>query len=194
MPSRQQRRRRERQQEAGAYRPAFGAPEAAGAALIGAAVILVVAAAILLSDGNGNGGATPQPAATEPVLIVPEGPDEEAVAALARQSIEALPRGEWPALYEKFTRAFRERCPEEEFIQVGIRSAQEQGPNLSRIRYKGLEALEIQGDAATVVVAGDLQGESEFAIGQRMEREEGEWKLAPQPDTQGCQAFHRLRG
>jgi hypothetical protein len=42
---------------------------------------------------------------------------EERLIQLARDSIELLPAGRWPELYDQFTREFQDRCTREEFTQ-----------------------------------------------------------------------------
>ena len=119
----------------------------------------------------------------------PTAGDEEAIQTLARRSIEVLPAGQWPSLYNSYTSEFQQRCPREEFDQVGVDAAAELGDDLRLLRFKRLESVTIEGSSAQAVIVGEVAGQSEYQIQAAFQKVDGGWKIAPAPDTQDCQAF-----
>ena len=85
MPSRSERRRRERG-GAPSGPSLFPVRQLVIAAAIGAVLLAGLLAFLLFSDGGGG-----------------EPSDQQSIEALAKESIEVLPRGEWPSLYDDFT-------------------------------------------------------------------------------------------
>lgn len=174
-------------------------------AVIGLAVVVI--GVVLVTSGGDDGGQvqpsaqqTPvaQPTAQETPAAQPtadEGlttDDQAAIEALARSSIEVLPQGQWPTLYVAFTSDFRDRCPEAEFDQQGETAAADLDDDLLLLRFSRLEELAVAGDTGEAVIVGELQGQGEYKIQAAFRREDGVWKIAPAPDTQGCEAFGRL--
>jgi hypothetical protein len=145
------------------------------------------------SDVDGT-GETLAPSASGAAAFVPTTPDEVAVESLARRSIEVLPAGQWPELYDDFTPEFQQRCPRQEFVDGGARNASELGTNLPLLAYKRLEQVTIENDSASAVVIGELRGQSEYSIQAAFQRIDGTWKLTAAPQTEGCAAFTRLGG
>ncbi len=141
---------------------------------------------------------TPDPTchvSDEPARATPSAPiskDEQAIQELARRSIEALPDGEWASLYDEFTPEYQQRCPQRQFVEAGEAGAAEQGANLALLKFKRLEDLTIDGAAASGVIVGEIQGQSEYSVKGAFENVGGTWKIAPAPNTEGCQAFERL--
>lgn len=165
------------------------------AALLGAGVAVVLAAIVLMAAGSGSGGEHPVTTASPPAaLFSPSTADEQAVAELARRTVEALPQGRWPALYDEFTPEFQTRCPRDEFVAVGERDAAAQGSNLALIRYKGLRSASVTDTSAEVVIVGTAAGGSEYTIRAYFQKVDGVWRIAPAPGTEGCAAFSRLSG
>ena len=87
-------------------------------------IVLLLAAAIggsvvgiaLFSGGDDDGGdSAASPSPTQAPVFSPSSADELAIAALAQRSVEALPQGEWPSLYDAFVPEFQQRCPRDEF-------------------------------------------------------------------------------
>jgi hypothetical protein len=171
--------------------------EAAAAGLLAGFALLFVGIALLASGGTGDGGVTTSPgdsaaasdggATTD--AVQPATSDEEAIQWLARRSIEVLPAGQWPSLYDSFTSEFQQRCPREEFGQVGEDTATEWGDNLQLLGFKRVESVIIEGSTAQAVIVGEVVGQSEYQIQAAFQKEDGAWKIAPAPDTQGCEAF-----
>jgi len=163
-----------------------------GALLLAAGVVIVAGVVLLLSGGGGgsDGGASSATGTARPAFS-PSSEDEAAIAALAEKSIEALPRNQWPALYDDFTAAFQARCPRDQFIQAGIDAAQEQGTNLAKLGYVRLEQVSIEDDKATATIIGEVKGGPEYTIYAAFADESGTWKLSAAQDTAGCQAFTR---
>jgi hypothetical protein len=189
--------------------------EVACAGVLVGLVLLLVGIALLASNGTGGGGAassdggattTPGDATTPGGATSPssatspgggtatEAPqpgtsDEEAIQSLARRSIEVLPAGQWPSLYDSFTSEFQQRCPREEFDQAGEDAAIQLGDDLRLLRFKRTEDIIIEGTTAQAVIVGEIVGQSEYQIQAAFQMEDGDWKIAPAPDTQGCEAF-----
>jgi len=194
MPSRAERRRQSRNQGGGAPSrlSALAGREVIAAVALGLAVVGVTGGALLLRGGDGGAdvpGATP--GVTAGAGFSPGNEDEAAIEALARKSIEVMPRNQWPALYDDFTAEFQSRCPREQFVQAGIEAAQEQGANLARLGYVRLEDVSVEGEAATATIIGEVKGSFEYKILAAFQKQEGAWKLAPAGGTSGCQAFNR---
>ena len=172
----------------------FGSREVLGAGILGAGVLAVIGGALLLSGGGddgADGGAGATVTASAGASFSAASADEVAIETLARKSIEVLPRGKWPNLYDDFTAEFQARCPREEFVQAGIAAAQEQGANLTKLGFVRLAHVSVEGTAATAVITGELQGIQEYQINAAFQNVDGTWKLSPAADTQGCQAFSR---
>jgi hypothetical protein len=157
-------------------------------ALLGTGVLAILGAIVLLSSGGDGDTGSPTPSAAVSAA------DRQAIEALARRSIEVLPAGEWPSLYEDFTTAFRDRCPRAEFDQAGVTAAQDLGGDLPSLAFRRLEELAVTGPAATAVIVGEVRGTSEYRIAAAFEVTEGAWKLAPAAGTEGCSAFNRISG
>ena len=183
MPGRPERRRRQR-----AAVSAGGAASTSAlirprelliAAVTGGVLVAALAFFLILSGGGG----TPFSATT---------PDEQAIEALARESIEVLPRGEWPSLYDSFTPEFQQRCSRTEFEAAGEAGAREQGEKLPLLHFVRLEAVTIQGETATATIVGEITGESEYKVRAAFQKLEGTWKLAPAASLGGCAAFDRV--
>ena len=130
-----------------------------------------------------------QPTATAIDDYQPTASDEEAIRTLARKSIEVLPAGQWPSLYDSFTSEFQLRCPREEFDQAGVDAAVQLGADLRLLRFIRLESLTMNGSSAQAVITGEIAGQDEYQVQVAFQREDSAWKIAPLPGTQGCQAF-----
>jgi hypothetical protein len=191
VPTRSERRRRER----AGKRP--GGPSSSTtlirpreliiAAIVGGALLAAFVAFLALRGGNGDSTANAVPSP-----LTATTPDEIAVESLARQSVESLPRGEWPLLYDSFTAEFQQRCPRDQFVAAGEAGAQEQGDQLPLLRFVRLEDVVFEGEKAKGVIVGEVTGQSEYRIGGAFQKTDGTWKLAPADATEGCQAFDRL--
>ena len=191
MPSRAERRRQSRRTDAGAPSrfSAFASREVLGALVLGLAVVAAIGGVLLLTGGGGDDAGAP--AATAGATFSPSNADEAAIEALARRSIEVLPRNQWPELYDDFTVEFQARCPREVFVQAGIDAAQEQGANLTKLGYVRLERVSVEGDKATATIIGEVKGSFEYQVFGAFQKVDGAWKLAAAADTTGCQAFNR---
>jgi hypothetical protein len=156
------------------------------AAVIGGGLLAILIVVLLVSRGGNDRPAT---SATPFAALAP---DEVAIESLARQSIEVLPRGEWPSLYESFTLEYQQRCPREQFVAAGEAGALEQGENLELLRFVRLEEVAIESDSATAVIVGEITGQNEYRVRGAFQRVAGSWKLAPSSGTEGCSAFDRV--
>jgi hypothetical protein len=180
MPSRSERRRRERagHHTGTPHEPILRSRDVVIVATVGGSLIAALLVFLLFFSGGDDGSS---PAAS---------PDEQAIESLARDSIEVLPRGEWPSLYESFTPEFQQRCPRPEFEAAGAQGAAEQGDQLSLLRFIRLEDVSVLGDTATATIVGS--SESEYRIRSAYQKVDGIWKLAPAANTSGCSAFDRV--
>ena len=177
-------------------RPIIGRTEliATGVVLVAAGVTLGLV--LLLAGGDDDEGAAAQ---TTPNATATSTPFEPADAAgqsivdLGRRSVEALPDGEWPGLYDAFTQEFRDRCPFSEFVAAGETNAATLGDSLQQIRFKYMIDVSLSADAASAIIVGALS-DDEYTIETAYVREDGEWKIAPAPGTTGCSGFNRLSG
>ena len=176
---------------------------AAALALVGF-VLLFLAIAILVSGGTGDGGAATGDAdATGSEGGVPDtgsfvdevqpgASGEQEIQSLARRSIEALPAGQWPSLYDSFTSEFQGRCPRAEFDQLGLEAAAQLGDDLQLLRFTRLENVTVEGSIAQAIIVGEIAGQGEYQIQAAFQLEDGNWKIAPASGTAGCEAFSRL--
>lgn len=191
MPTRSERRRATREALSGAEAPSGSRPLLQLRDLLIAAAIVggIIAAALgtfllLIREGD----------SVDPSEFVARSPDEKAIEELARRSIEVLPKGQWPSLYASFTPEYQERCPEQEFVEAGIAGAQAVGVNLPLLRFKHLENVSIESGAASAIIVGEVEGQSEYSLQGDFENVAGTWKIAPAPTAQGCEAFERIAG
>ena len=196
--SRQQRRRKER--SASDNPPLIGRTELIAAGFLIAGVFAVIGVILLAGSGDDDGDdeavqaspttaaptATPGPPFTGP----PE--DVQAIEELARQSIELLPAGQWPSLYDDFVADFQARCTLEEFTAAGEEGAAAQGTDLPNLRFVRLEPLTTAGTDVRGIIVGEITGKTEYRIEAFFREEAAVWKIAPAPGTTACSAFNRV--
>lgn len=177
--------------------PAFplGRSELIAAGFLIAGITAIVAAVVLTQNNSGdtdNVAVTttqaPIPSANG-VAFEPTEEDGQAIVALARRSIEVLPQGQWPSLYDDFVTSFAARCSAAEFAQAGVDSAANLGADLQLLGYKYMQDVTVAGDTATGTIVGEVRGKSEYQVSAAFAREDGVWKITPVPDTTGCAAF-----
>jgi hypothetical protein len=170
--------------------------------LVAGAVVLLAAGltlgAVLLFSGGGDddgsaGDGSPAGATQSGAPFLPSDAAGEAIVELARRSVESLPEGQWPRLYDAFTNEFQGRCPREEFVAAGETDAANLGGQLSLLHFKSLVDVTLGTDTASGVIVGELNG-AEYTIQTAYALEDGVWKIAPAPDTSGCNGFNRLSG
>src|SRR5438105_7551623 len=151
---------------------------------------LFVYLAFFKSDGDNS----PEQTVTETFFppYSPDSPDGVAIVDLARKSIEVLPRGEWPSLYDSFTLEYQQRCPKDQFVAAGEAGAQEQGTNLPLLHFLNLEQVSFDGDSAKAVIVGEIQGLQQYKLRAAFRKIDGIWKISPTEGTDGCNAFDRL--
>lgn len=166
------------------------------AGLIGVGVAIIIAGILLLAGGGGseNGADATPTEGTLFTLASPETDDEVALESLAQRLIDWLPQGRWAELYDEFTDAFRERCSRDAFAANGSLSAQEQGDQLTRIHYVGVNDFSVQDTTATLIIVGELRGSGQYTIRADFEKTGDVWQISAVPDSTGCDAFSRLSG
>ncbi len=134
MPTRSERRRRLR---AGTdpQRPLLRRRDLLIACAIAAAVGIGILVVVLISGGSG-GETSSDETVTETFFppYSPDSPDGLAVVDLARSSIEVLPRGEWPSLYDSFTPEYQQRCPRDQFVAKAVIVGEIQGGQQYKLR------------------------------------------------------------
>lgn len=149
-------------------------------------------------DGTTSPGVTAAPGDTEVPTDTGDastlGPGDARIEQLARDSIDFLPAGRWPELYDEFVSSFQDRCTREEFEQAGEEGAAAVGSNLTLLGFVRLDNLVINGDRATGSIVGEIRGQSEYTVAAAFAFEDEEWKLAPAAGTSGCSAFNRTSG
>ncbi len=178
MPTRSERRRKDRSGTGqGAPRLPLGRTERIAVAFLATGLIIVLGA-FLVSRVISGGGTD----------------DDATIRALARRSIEVLPQGEWPSLYDDFTADFQARCNLADFTQAGVEGANNVGADLPQLVFFDMTDLSISGDTASATIIGAISGQadSQYKVEAAFAREDGRWKLAAAPDTAGCQAFNVL--
>ena len=136
-------------------------------------------------------------AAVVVVLVVfvfdADGPsDEDAIESLAQRSIEVLPAGEWPFLYDSFVSEYQARCPRLEFNRAGVEAAIQL--DVQSLRFLRVETLTVEGSTAQAVIVGEESQQGEYKVKAEFRKEGSEWKLAPAAGTQGCEAFRPADG
>ncbi len=127
-------------------------------------------------------------------LVKQSSSDQDDIRALARRSIEVLPQGQWPSLYNDFTADFQARCTPADFTKAGADSATNLGASLHLLEFSDLKGLAINGTNATATIVGDLKGQanSAYDVDATFVKVNGAWKLAPASGTAGCSAFNQI--
>lgn len=174
----------------------IGRSELIAAAFLIVGIVAIVAAVVVTQGGDDEGASgvtatvteAPLPSASG-VRLEPTDADSEAIINLARRSIEVLPQGQWPSLYTDFVASFTQRCSVEEFTQAGIDSSADLSEDLQLLGFKYIQDVTITGDAAAGTIVGELRGKTEYQVDAAFAKEDGVWKIAPVPDTEGCSAF-----
>jgi len=140
-------------------------------------LILAVAGAILVlavACGDGGGGS-----------------DEEQIRQLNQDVFRHLKDERWSKMYELHSHDFRDRCPRDEFVGGMLMARALLGEGewedlLREMKLIAVENIQIDGDIGTAEVTAEVLGERETKI-EYYVREDGRWRLAPDPGTKGCQ-------
>lgn len=141
------------------------------------ALILASAAAVLLiavACGDGGGGS-----------------DEEQIRQLNQDVFQHVKDERWSKMYELYSQDFRDRCSQDEFLGgmlmgEALLGEEEWEDLLKEMKLIAVENIQIEGDTATADVTAEVLGERETET-DRYVREDGRWRLAPDPGTEGCQ-------
>jgi len=158
------------------------------------AAVTIIALFVYLAFFKSDNESSSQQTVTETFFppYSPDNPDGLAIVDLARRSIEVLPRGEWPSLYDSFTPEYQQRCPMDQFVAAGEAGAKEQGTNLPLLRFLNLEQVSFDGDSAKAVIVGEIQGLQQYKLRAAFRKVDSVWKISPTEGTDGCNAFDRL--
>ena len=62
------------------------------------------------------------------------------------------------------------------------------------LEFERLVSVTIEDSSAQAVITGEIAGQGEYQLQAVFQKEACDWKIAPAPDTQGCEAFGRLDG
>lgn len=187
---------RRRRRQRGQMPPIIGRTELITAGVVLASAGVALGVVLLLAGGADDSGPTAQATVNATATSTPFEPVDangQAIIELGRRSVEALPEGQWPGLYNAFTQGFRDRCPFSEFLAAGEADAANLGDMLSQIRFKYLIDVSMSGDTASAVIVGTLATD-EYTIETAYVREDSVWKIAPAAGTTGCSGFNRLSG
>ncbi|MCH7485059.1 MAG: hypothetical protein IIA90_07940, partial [Chloroflexi bacterium] len=147
-------------------RPIVGRTELIATGVVLATAGVALGLVLLLTGGDDDGGAAVQATANATITSTPFEPvdaDGQAIIDLGRRSVEALPDGEWPELYDAFTQEFRDRCEFSDFVAAGEEDAANLGGLLQQIRFKYLIDVSLSGDTASAVIVGALS-DDEYTI------------------------------
>jgi hypothetical protein len=158
------------------------------------ASVTIAGLLVYLAFFNSDGDSSSEQTVTETFFppYSPDNPDGVAIVDLARRSIEVLPRGEWPSLYDSFTPEYQQRCPNDQFVAAGEAGAQEQGSNLPLLHFVSLEQVSFESDTAKAVIVGEISGLQQYKLKAAFRKVDGIWKISPTEGTDGCNAFDRL--
>ena len=141
------------------------------------ALILVSAATILLlavacGDGGTAGG-------------------QEQIRQLHEEVLRHLKDERWSEMYELYSQDFQARCSRDEFLagmQTGktLLGEEEWEDLVKNAKLIAVENVQVEGDTATAEVTVEILGDQETDTALYV-REDGKWRLAPDPGTAGCQ-------
>lgn len=137
-------------------------------ALAGAILVLAVAC------GDGGGGS-----------------DEEQIGQLNQDVFRHLKDERWSKMYELYSQEFQARCPRDEFlggmlIGKALLGEGEWEDLLKEMKLIAVDNIQVGGDTAMADVTAEVLGERETRT-QHYVKEDGRWRLAPDPGTEGCQ-------
>lgn len=116
--------------------------------------------------------------------------DEKAIRDLTALLHDTVKAEKWGEVYDLMSSGFKARCTRDDFVS-GITGAippeaQEQfRESLRSVRLVDVEQIQISGTTAHAsVLTEDFEGRKRNTI--YYAREEGTWRVAPDPDTEGC--------
>jgi hypothetical protein len=120
------------------------------------------------------------------------GSDEAQIRQLNEDAIDYLKQERWSKIYDLYSQEFRDRCSHEDFVGDVVMAKAFLGENewkdtLKEAKVVATENIQIQGDTATAEVTSYFMGEEQTATDYYI-REDGKWRLAPAPGTEGCYA------
>jgi len=131
---------------------------------------------LLLAVGCGDGGGAG---------------DEEQIRQLNQDVFRHLKDERWSKIYELYSQDFQDRCPRDEFVgevlmAKALLGEAEWKDLLKELKLVAVENIRIGGDIATAEVTAEFLGERETET-EHYVREDGSWRLAPDPGTEGCE-------
>lgn len=117
--------------------------------------------------------------------------DEAQIHQLTGDTFNYLQQERWSNIYDLYSQEFQDRCRRDEFIGQFVELKALLGEKEFKDLFKEMklvaaENIQIQGDTATAEVTSKFWGEERTGTAYYV-RENGKWRIAPQPGTQGCE-------
>lgn len=140
------------------------------------ALVAAAIAVVLIGCGGGGGGL---------------GGDEDQIRQLNQDVLSYLKQERWSKIYGLYPQEFQDRCPRDEFIGQVVMAKALLGEGewkdlIEEVKLVAVENIQIQGDTATAEVTSKFLGEEETKT-EYYVKEDGKWRLAPDPGTEGCE-------
>jgi protein involved in temperature-dependent protein secretion len=141
-----------------------------------ALILVSVATILLLAVACGDGGAAG---------------GQEQIRQLHEEVLRHLKDERWSEMYELYSQDFQARCSRDEFLagmQMGktLVGEAEWEDLVKNAKLIAVANVQVEGDTATAEVTVEILGDQETDTALYV-REDGRWRLAPDPGTAGCQ-------
>jgi len=116
--------------------------------------------------------------------------DEAQIRQLNMDFINYFKEERWSKIYELNSQEFQERCSRDDFIGQVMMAKVFLGEGewkdmIGEMKLLAVENIQIQRDSATAEVTSELLGEEQRET-EYYVREDGKWRLAPAPASEGC--------
>lgn len=116
--------------------------------------------------------------------------DEGQIRQLYENAFDYVKQERWSKTYDLYSQEYRDRCPHDEFVGQFLMPKEILGENewkdlLEEAKVVATENIQIQGDTATAEITAYFMGE-ESTETEYYVREDGKWRLAPAPGSEGC--------
>jgi hypothetical protein len=116
--------------------------------------------------------------------------DETQIRQLNEDTIDYLKQERWSKMYDLYSQEFQDRCSHDDFVGDLVMAKAFLGEGewkdmLEELKLVTVENIQIQGDTATAEVTSYFMGEEQTKTGYYI-REDGKWRLAPAPGSEGC--------
>lgn len=140
--------------------------------LSAAGLVMLLAMAACGGDGGGPGS------------------EEEQIRQLNQDFMTYFKEERWSKIHDLYSEEFQERCSRDDFIGQVMMAKVLLGEGewkdmIGEMKLLAVENIQIQGDSATAEVTSELLGEEQRET-EYYVREDGRWRLAPAPGSEGC--------